>query len=484
MGLIKALQGAGSGVLGDQWREYFYCDSMPENVLVVKGQKRVTGRSSNTSGVDNIITNGSVIAVADGQCMMIVDQGRIAEFTAEPGEFTYDASTEPSIFYGGFGKGLLKSFSNLGKRFTFGGEAPKDQRVYYFNTKELFGNRYGTPSPVPFRVVDEKVGLDMDVGVRCHGEYTYRICDPMLFYKNVCGNITESYTRDRIDSQLKAEMLTALQPAFAKIAEMGVRYYALSAHTLELAESLNEILSPKWREKRGIEIVSIGVSSATISEEDQAMFKEMQRSAALGNAKVAAGHLVGAQAEAMKTAAGNKSGAMMGFMGMGMAQQAGGMNATQLFQQVAQQDAARQQAAMAAPAAPAAPAGAAQPAPGSWTCSCGATVNGNFCPQCGSKKPAPKVETDTWKCSCGATVSGNFCPECGSKRPEAKPQGWTCSCGALNKGKFCTQCGAKKPAGVPQYRCDKCGWEPADPAHPPKFCPECGDPFGDEDVKQ
>ena len=442
MGLIKALSGATSGVMADQWKEYFYCEAIPSNVLAVMGKKRVSGRSSNTKASDNIITNGSVIAVADGQCMMIVDQGQIAEFTAEPGEFVYDASTEPSVFTGGLGKGILQSFSTLGKRFTFGGEPPKDQRVYYFNTKELIGNKYGTPNPVPFRVVDRNAGIDMDISIRCFGEYSYRICDPLLFYKNVCGNVSEDYTRDNIDSQLKTELMTALQPAFAKISEMGIRYSALVGHTMEMAQAMNDVLSAKWKELRGLEIVSMGVSSVSASEEDEAMLKELQRSAALGSsAKMAAGHLVGAQAEAMKAAASNKNGAMMGFMGMGMAQQAGGMNGAQLFQMAQQQQAA-------APA----PQPAAQPA-----------------------------VQETWTCSCGATVSGKFCPECGKKRPEEN--GWVCSCGAVNKGKFCTECGAKKPAGVPQYRCDKCGWEPADPAHPPKFCPECGDPFCDEDMK-
>ena len=166
MCLIKAALGAASGVLGDQWKEYFYCEALPENVLATKGRKKVTGRSSNRNGEDNIISSGSIIAVADGQCMLIVEQGKIVEVCAEPGEFVYDASTEPSIFAGSLGASIGAVFKNIGKRFTFGGEAPKDQRVYYFNTKELVGNKYGTPSPVPFRVVDRNVGLDVDISIR------------------------------------------------------------------------------------------------------------------------------------------------------------------------------------------------------------------------------------------------------------------------------------------------------------------------------
>ena len=442
MGLIRAALGAAGGVMGDQWKEYFYCEALPDNVLATKGRKKVSGRSSNRSGEDNIISSGSVIAVADGQCMLIVEQGKIVEVCAEPGEFVYDASTEPSIFSGELGASIGAVFKNIGKRFTFGGEAPKDQRVYYFNTKELVGNKYGTPSPVPFRVVDRNVGLDVDISIRCFGEYSYRISNPLLFYTNICGNVTSEYTRDKIDGQLKTELLTALQPAFAKISDMGIRYSSLPGHTLEMAQALNEVLSSKWRDLRGLEIVSFGVSSVKASEEDEKMIKELQRNAAFRDPTMAAAHLVGAQAAAMQSAASNESaGPAMAFMGMNMAANAGGVNAQNLYQMGAQQQAARP-AQAAAPAAPAA--------------------NAWICP------------------SCGASAAGKFCPECGAKKPESNT--WTCSCGAVNKGKFCAECGAKKPAGVPQYKCDKCGWEPEDPAHPPRFCPECGDPFDAGDI--
>ena len=295
MGLIKAALGSAGGVLADQWKEYFYCEALPENVMAVKGQKRTSGRSSNTKGGDNIISNGSVIAVADGQCMLIVDQGKIVDMCAVPGEYTYDQSTEPSIFVGDLGEGIKNVFNNMANRFTFGGEAPKDQRVYYFNTKELIGNKYGTANPVPFRVVDQRAGIDIDVGIRCFGEYSYRICNPALFYTNVCGNVAEAYTRDKLDGQLKTELLTALQPAFAKIGEDGIRYSQLPGHTMELADALNEVLSKKWRDLRGIEIVSFGVSSVTADEEDEKMLKELQRNAAFMDPTRAAAHLVGLQ---------------------------------------------------------------------------------------------------------------------------------------------------------------------------------------------
>ena len=435
MGLIKAITGAAGGVLADQWKEYFYCEALNADTLVAKGQKRVSGRSSNTKAVENIISTGSVVAVADGQCMIIVEQGKVAEICAEPGEFVYDASTEPSIMSGNLGESIGEVFKNIGKRFTFGGEAPKDQLIYYVNTKEIIGNKYGTPGPVPFRVVDQNIGLDVDISIRCFGEYSYRITNPILFYTNVCGNVTADYDRSQIDSQLKSELLTALQPAFAKISGMGIRYSALPGHTMEMADALNEVLSKKWKDLRGVEIVSMGVSSVKASEEDEAMIKELQRSAVYRNANMAAAKLVDAQAEAMKAAASNPNGAMMGFMGMNMAQQAGGMNAAQLFQM-------GQQQASAAPSAPAAPA-------------------------------------DGWKCACGNVATGKFCAECGAKKPEA---GWTCACGSVNKGKFCPECGAKKPAGALQYKCDKCGWEPEKGTTPPRFCPECGDKFDNDDI--
>ncbi len=426
MGLIKAALGSVGGVMADQWKEYFYCEALPENVMAVKGQKRVSGRSSNKHGSDNVISNGSVIAVADGQCMMIVDQGRIIEVCAEPGEFTYDMSTEPSLFTGNLKGSIRAVIDNMTNRFTFGGEPPKDQRVYYFNTKELMGNKYGTPSPVPFRVVDQRAGIDIDVGIRCFGEYSYHIANPVLFYTNVCGNVAEAYTRDKLDSQLKTELLTALQPAFAKIGENGIRYSQLPGHTMELADALNEVLSKKWRDLRGIEIVSFGVSSVTADEEDEKMLKELQRNAAFMDPTRAAAHLVGSQGDAMKMAASNTAaGPAMAFMGMGMAGQAGGMNAQNLFA-MGQQQAAQQPVQQAAPAG--------------WTCSCGHGGNtGKFCAECGQPKPAPAGE---WKCACGAVNTGKFCAECGQPKPAAE---WTCSCGAVNKGKFCANCGSPRP---------------------------------------
>ena len=433
MGLIKAAFGAAGSVLADQWKEYFYCDSLPENLLMVKGVKR-TGKRSSNKGSDNVISNGSGIAVADGQAMIIVEGGRIVEFCAEPGVFTYTTSSEPSIFSGNLGKSILDSFKTFGRRFAYGGDLGNDQRVYYFNTKEIMGNKYGTPTPVPFRVVDNNIGLDLEASLRCNGEYSYQITDPILFYKKLAGNVSGNFTRDMLDSQLKSQFLTCLQPAFARISEMGIRYSALPGHTLEISEAMDDALTRKWSGERGIKIVSVSVNSVSISPEDEATIKELQKTAVFRNTGMGAAYTTMAQGEAMKSAAANPNGAMMGFMGMGMAQQAGGVNAAQLYQMAEKQ----QKAA-----------------------------------------PAPAPAAAGWKCSCGAVNTGKFCTECGSRKPE---EGWKCVCGSVNKGKFCPECGARKPAGIPQYRCDKCGWQPADPTKAPRFCPECGDPFDTGDI--
>ncbi|MCM1258529.1 MAG: SPFH domain-containing protein [Roseburia sp.] len=458
MGLIKAIAGAIRGEAVDQWKEYFYCDALDTEVLVVKGKKRTQGRfGSGNKGNDNLITNGSVVAVNEGQCMIIVDQGKVAEICAEAGEFLYDTSTEPSLLFGDLGENIGKTFANIGRRFTFAGDTGKDQRVYFFNTKEIMGNKYGTANPVPFRIVDANIGLDVDISVRCNGEYSYRIIDPILFYTNVCGNVTEEYTRDRIDSQLKSELMTALQPAFAQISAMGIRYSAVPAHAMDVANALNEVLSEKWQQLRGIQMVSFGVNAIKASEEDEAMIKDLQKTAVLKNPNMAAATLVGAQAEAMKSAAANTAtGPMMAFAGMNMANSAGGFNAGDLYQMGAQRNGQPQQEA--------------QPKPG---------MQMDSQPQQAPNQPEGPC---SWTCKCGKVNTGKFCVECGSKRPEAET-GWTCSCGTVNKGKFCMECGKKKPEGAPLYRCDKCGWEPEDPHHPPKFCPECGDVFDENDAQ-
>ena len=433
MGLIRAFLGGFSQSLKDQWKEYFYCDRIPDEAIMVRGYKQNT---KNNKGDDNVITNGSKLVVADGQCAVIVEDGRIVEICAEPGGYTYNNTVAPTVFEGGFGKGLVASFKKALENFTYGGSPNNYQRIYYFNTREIMGNRFGTPTPIPFRVVDNNIGLDIDVSVRCHGTFTYRLVDPMLFNQNLGGPINDAYSSEYILSQIKSEFLDALNPAFAQISELCLRPNQLPGHTAELREAMNAALHDEWETKKGITIVKIALESVTIPPEDQEMIKKAQMAAINRNPGMAAASLVTAQAQAMQDAANNPNGgAMMGFMGMGMAQQAGGMNAQQLFAMQQQQ---QQAAAAQAPAAPAAPAPAA-PAAAGWTCSCGTTNTGKFCMNCGNPQPAPAP---------------------------AQAEGWTCSCGTVNQGKFCMNCGNKKPADAPLYK-----------------CPECGDIFDDSDVQ-
>lgn len=404
MGLIKAAAGAVGGVLADQWREFFYCDSMEADTIIIKGEKRTGGRSSNKKGEDNIISNGSVIAVNEGQGMIIVESGKIVEFCDEAGEFVYDSSTEPSIFCGNLGEGIKKTFAQIGKRFTFGGDTGKDQRVYYFNLKELTGNKFGTPNPVPFRVVvDETLGYKLSVDLRCNGVYSYKLVDPILFYTNVCGNVAYAYNRSEIDEMLRGELLNALSPALAKISAMKISYSEIPAHTREVSAALKEELAAQWREARGIEIVSMNFNSVSIPDDQRKKLTEWEETAMTTDVNTAAARMAGAQSEAMKTAAANQGGmgAMGGFFGMNMAQQAGGANAANLFAMGAQQQAAQPQAA---------PAQAAAPQSG-WVCSCGASNTGKFCSECGAPKPSAE-----WTCSCGAVNKGKFCSECGKPR--------------------------------------------------------------------
>ena len=442
MGLIKAGIGAIGGVLADQWKEFFVCESLANDVLMVKGEKRVSGRSSNTKGSDNVITNGSGIVVADGQCMIIVEQGKVVEVCAEPGEFTYDTSSEPSIFAGSLGESIKETFKVIGKRFTYGGDTGKDQRVYYFNTKEIMDNKFGTQTPIMFEVVNKFIGHRRTVQVRCNGTFTYKLTDPLKLYTNIAGNVGDEYRTEQIMGQLKADFVDALQPALAVLSEQELRPAQIPAHAKELRMAMQNELADEWYERRGFEIVDITINPISLTEADMKIINEMEDAASMGsNPAMALGRMTAAQANAMETAAGNSAGAMTGFMGLGMAGNAmGGFNPAQQIAMMQQQQ-MQQQQMQPAPAAPAA---------------------------------------DGWKCSCGATATGNFCPNCGAKKPE-QAAGWTCSCGTANQGKFCQGCGAKKPEGAPLYRCDKCGWQPEDPHNPPRFCPECGDLFDDND---
>ena len=459
MGLIKAAKDALSTILADQWREYFYCDSLSNDILMVKGQKRITeGRNSNTKGVDNIITNGSVIAVNEGQCMIIVDQGGIVDVCAEAGEFIYDHSSEPSIFYGSLGDSIKQSFSAMGRRFTFGGNTAKDQRVYFFNTKEIMNNLFGTPSPIPFRVLDRNTGFDFDTAVKVNGQYSFKIVDPILFYTNVCANVTDSYRKTELLTTLKSELLTALQPALARVSAQGVRPYELPGFSAEICKYLAEELTQQWTELRGLEMVKMTINSADMPAEDRQRFQKWQDTAMLRSADMQAARQSEAMASMIENtnlSGGSGSGGgtpmegAMNMMAMGMMGNMMGGNGFGSMMGANRQQESIQQTGVQQSVSRMQVSGGGAAVPG-WICQCGHKDN-----------------------------RGKFCMECGAPKP--LDAGWTCSCGSVNQGKFCTECGSKKPEGAPLYKCDKCGWEPEDPAHPPKFCPECGDVFDESD---
>lgn len=471
LGIWDAAKSTLSGQLGDQWLEFFECPSISNDVLMVKGQKRLSKNSKNKNGEDNIITNGSVITVNEGQCMIIVDQGQIVEFCAQPGEFVYDSSKEPSLLlYGKLGENVGKSVNTYLRRMQFGGDTGRDQRVYYFNLKEIYDNPFGTPSPIPFRIVDPNINLDMDTTVRCHGVYTFKIVDPILFYKNVAGNQPDRYTKDLLIGHLKQAVAASLAPALAEVSALGIRYNEVSKYPKEIGDALNKQLTEEWVQKRGIAIVDVALQTPKLSEEDEAMIKELQRTAVYTNPAMAAAFEIQSKGEAWKMAASNSAGAVHGLAGLGMM---GGMpgNSGSAFDVLQKTQLQNQNPSMAqaVPQQNMAFGAMAQTAP-----------QQQVAPQQVAPQAAPVAG---WACVCGKTGNtGKFCMECGAKRVE--PQvGWTCSCGAVNTGKFCVECGTKKPADAPLYKCDKCGWEPEDPKNPPKFCPECGDPFDDSDIQ-
>lgn len=326
MGLIKALANSVGGSLGDQWKEYFYCDSLAQNVLMCKGQKQQTQRGTNFRGESNIISNGSVIAVNEGQCALIVEDGKIVELTCEPGRFVYDTSSEPSIFAGEFGQSLKDTFKQIGKRFTFGGSTGKDQRVYFINIKPIENNLFGTYTPIPFRFVDKNVGVDIDLHVRCRGRFSYTIDNPIVFYTRIAANVQDCFTSDQLLDQLRAEFVTYLQAAFAPISSRGVRPSDLLGETIELVDEMNKLLKEKWLEMRGLKIFSIAFESISVPDDEQKILTKLQETKVFTNSQMAAANFAQAQADALRAAASNENaGAFMAFAGMNMANATGKM---------------------------------------------------------------------------------------------------------------------------------------------------------------
>lgn len=375
MGLIQAFKGSVSGELANQWKELFVSDSMSADTLVKRAEHKVSGRSSNTKGDADVITKGSAIIVNEGQCALLVDSGKIIDVAAEAGAYEWEENGSASIFAGDFGD----IFKEFGRRFTFGGEKPVQQRVYFVNTKDIVGLKFGTPSPIPFRILDNNVGLDLDTTLKCNGNYSMRVSDPTQLYVSLAGNVKDEYTIEDIQDQLRATFIAALQPALGKLTNLGVRPSAIPSYTKEMSEAMGEELNSDWTNKYGLAITSVQILTTVIPDEDAATLKELQKTGAFRNQSMAGAALIGAQAEAMKNAASNPNGAMMGFMGMNMAMQAGGANAQDLLNAGAATTGANQMSG-------AANGGAA--AGNRWFCpNCGNENFGNFCVNCGTKRP-------------------------------------------------------------------------------------------------
>ncbi len=390
MGLMKAAWDGARKTLADQWIEYYYCDSLSNDVLIQKGEK-VVNAGSNKKGSPNIITNGSGFAVNEGQAMLIVEDGKVVEFTMEPGRFTWEESSEPSLFDGGF-KGLRDSFKTFGKRFTMGGTEGKDQRVYFVNIKEIFDNKFGTSTPMAYKDPTYR-----GIYIRYFGQFTFRIDDPIRFYANISGNVDHHYTKSDLMQQCHAEFVNALDASLSKCSLEGYQYNDLPRKQLEIARFMNDALDQEWHERRGMVVESVAIEKVTPDDESRDRIEKIDDAIMMSDQRVAAGRLAEAQAKAMENAASNEAGAMNGFIGMGFAQQAGGMNVNQMFAGNHQQENN--------------PLFASSSAKG-WTCECGNVNTGKFCSECG--KPAPQ---ETWDCECGHTNTGKFCSECGKPKP-------------------------------------------------------------------
>lgn len=401
MGLIRALGASTLGTLGDQWKEYFYLESLDNNTLLQKGVK-VVNRGSNTHGSPNIITNGSGIAVNEGQGAFIVEDGKIIEFTVEPGRYTWDTSTEPSLFDGGW-QGLKDSFKILGKRFTYGGTEAKDQRVYFINLKEILDNKFGSASPMSYKDPTYR-----GIYIRYYGQFTFKITDPIRFYNNIAANVAEKYTKDQLMEQCKAEFINSFDTALSKCSDEGYQFNDLPKKQVELAGFMNDALDESWKEKRGIEVVSVAIEKVTPDDDSRKRIEEIDTAILMSDKRVAAGRLVDAQAKAMEKAAENENGAINGFMGMGFAANAGGMNAPQMMA-----GDNKQNQSLFDQSKPQTDAPASQQANGSWTCECGTVNDGKFCKECGKPKPSD----GKWTCECGTVNDGKFCKECGKPKP-------------------------------------------------------------------
>ncbi len=417
MGLIKAAMGSANSTLADQWKEYFICEDMDNTVMISKGYKQSSKRTSNTKGSEDIISNGSIISINEGQAMAIIEDGKVIEFSAEPGVFQYDNSSEPSIFEGKLTSGIASTFKTMAKRFEFGGDTAKNQKVYYFNLKELAGNKFGTKEPIMY---DDYVY--QSISLRFFGKASLKLDDPLKLYKAIAGNVEDKFlVTDYWNLQLSAEFLMYLSQAMAKLASDQVKYNQITQKQIELANYMNDVLDQDWHQSRGILIERVAIESISLDPQDKEKIEKIDEMRLMSDITNASGRMTAAAANAMESAGANEGGAMMGFAGVNMAMNNTQSGVMKMHQMANEQKNTQDHMGSS----------------NSWKCSCGNLNEGKFCANCGSQKPV----SESWTCTCGSVNVGNFCANCGSKKPEGP---WTCSCGNLNEGKFCSNCGSSK----------------------------------------
>ncbi len=424
MGLIKAAASAISSGLADQWLEVFEANDMGGSTVFTSGVP-VRKKGSNTKGTSNIVSNGSVIHVYPNQFMMVVDGGKVVDYTAEEGYYTVQNSSAPSLFNGQFGDTLKETFN----RIKYGGTPSSAQKVFFINTQEIKGNKFGTPNPVNYF----DTFYNSELFLRAHGNYSIRIVNPLLFYSEVIPKNASKVEYDDIADQYLSEFLEAFQAAINNMSAEGERISFVTSKGKVLSDHMRTCLDADWTQQRGFEVQNVGIASISYSEESQKLINMRNQGAMLSDASIREGFVQGSIAQGINAAGSNPNGAAMGMMGVGLGMQGGlgymGMASQTNMQQMQMQQNA-QQAAQMRPASAAAAAG--------WTCSCGAVNTGKFCSECGKPQPAPAAAAG-WTCSCGTVNTGKFCSECGKPQPVSNE--WTCSCGAVNTGKFCAECG-------------------------------------------
>ena len=429
MGIIKAVSQAIRGNLGDQYKEVFEPANMGDQTVFTSGQ--LIRRGNNQKGTDDTVSNGSVIHVYDNQFMMLVDGGKIVDYTAEPGYYTVDNSSLPSLFNGQFGDSLKDAWNRIG----FGGATPTKQKVFYLNLQEIKGIKFGTTNPVNYF----DTFYNAELFIRAHGTYSIKIVNPLQFYAEAIPKNKDHVEITEINEQYLSEFMEAFQAAINQMSADGTRISFVTSKARELGKYMANVLDEDWNQLRGMEIQAVGIKSISYDEKSQELINTRNEGAMLSDPTIAQGYMAKNLSEGVKAAGSNSAGAMTGFMGVGMGINAMG-NMMNSFapnpQAAAQQPAAGTQAAAGAVAAGAMAAGAAKA--GEWTCECGQSNTGKFCSNCGKAAPVK----NEWTCECGTVNTGKFCSECG--KPAPVPE-WTCECGTVNAGKFCSNCGKARP---------------------------------------